>query len=92
MTHDDIIRMARESGMSFAELLGGQRIIDGWLADLERFAALVAAAEREACAKVIEDEAWRLKAHALDLDSKSVNSRAIQTFLCAELLRKSNHV
>ena len=33
--------------MSFTELFGGQRIIDGWLSDLERFAALVAAAERE---------------------------------------------
>jgi hypothetical protein len=46
MTRDDIIRMAREAGVP-----------DSW--DLnwfdpyyERFAALVAAAEREACAKV----------------------------------------
>ena len=45
MTHDDIIRMAREvhDGMVFMP------------EDLERFAALVAAAEREACAKVAED-------------------------------------
>ena len=55
MTQDDIIRMAREAGMAFSELFGGQRIIDGWLPDLERFAQLIAAAEREACAKLCDD-------------------------------------
>ena len=45
MTRDDIIRMAREaSGHDFM----GQRTIEF----AERFAALVAAAEREACAKL----------------------------------------
>ena len=38
---EEIIRMAREAGMSFTELFGAQKIIDGWLGDLERFAALV---------------------------------------------------
>ena len=71
----------------FAQLVAAAER-DKWM---ER-AAILIRGEREACAKAIEDEAWRLKAHALDLDSKSVNSRAIQTFLCAELLRKSNHV
>jgi len=49
MTRDDVIKMAREAG------------IGGMLTDvvctteeLERFAGLVAAAEREACAKVSE--------------------------------------
>ncbi len=49
MTRDDIIRLAREAGwhdellsVSFTEPL------------LERFAALVAAAEREACEKVCD--------------------------------------
>ena len=48
MTRDDIIRMAREAGVYTAhtELT--------LMAGLERFAALVAAAEREACAKVCE--------------------------------------
>ena len=48
MTRDDIIRMAREVGIIIFE--------DASLTteDLERFAALVAAAEREACAKVAE--------------------------------------
>ena len=49
---DDIIRMAREAGWEKA------RAFDDCLAcgvfDVERFANLVAAAEREACAKVCE--------------------------------------
>jgi len=52
MTRDDIIRMARES--SFTENSG----FDGCFVcnphSLERFAALVAAAEREACAKLCD--------------------------------------
>lgn len=43
MTSDDVIRMARE-----AEFVN----LDLCSSELERFAALVAAAEREACAKV----------------------------------------
>jgi hypothetical protein len=50
MTKDDIIRMARKAGIAQYGL--------GWTCwegQLERFAALVAAAEREACARVCED-------------------------------------
>ena len=53
MTQDDIIRMAREAGGYVAELPNG----DAWLLDdavVKRFAALVAAHEREACAKVCD--------------------------------------
>ena len=56
MTRDDIIRMAREAGLYVdedGEILEG----DGWHTQtlfIERFANLVAAAEREACAKVCE--------------------------------------
>ena len=48
MTRDEIIRMAREAGFahSWSEAAGEA---------LERFAALVAAAEREACAKVCDE-------------------------------------
>jgi phosphoserine phosphatase len=46
MTQDEIIRMAREAG----PLTQGP--FDAWC---KRFAALVAAAEREACAKVCEE-------------------------------------
>jgi hypothetical protein len=49
MTKDDIIRMAREAGVYAAhtELT--------LMAGLERFAALVRADEREACAKVAKE-------------------------------------
>ena len=55
--------------------------------ELERFAALVAAAEREACAKVCEAEAWRLKKIAVDTQSKATNSKAIQAADCAAAIR-----
>jgi hypothetical protein len=50
MTRDDIIRMAREAGFAdgIAEIMG----LEGFY----NFAALVAATEREACAKVCEEE------------------------------------
>jgi hypothetical protein len=67
MNRDDIISMAREAG--FSTLLpsehvngaGGVYCGDDEISEmLERFAKLVAAAEREACAKVCEgsDAAW----------------------------------
>jgi hypothetical protein len=50
MNRDDMIRMAREAG--FADTQGVVHVAY----QLESFAALVAAAEREACAKVIESD------------------------------------
>jgi hypothetical protein len=44
MTNDDIIRMAREAGIGLVE---GASLVAFHMSDLERFAALVAAAERE---------------------------------------------
>lgn len=49
MDRDDIIKMAREAGFNPVSYMGAN------LESFERFAALVAAAEREACAKVCED-------------------------------------
>jgi hypothetical protein len=66
MTSDDIIRMARETGIPIEIDWAGRPstlvIKDGGtylrgIDDLERFAELVAAAEREACAKVCDDNA-----------------------------------
>ena len=62
MNREDIIRMAQE-----AELLAKD---DAWVSPyqekMERFAALVAAAEREACAKVCEHQPhWRACAAAI---------------------------
>ena len=51
MTRDDIIRMAKEAGAFFD---GDNSVYDMPEHCFERFAALVAAAEREACAKVCE--------------------------------------
>ncbi len=45
MTKDDIIRMAKEAGFERTKMHGA----------LERFAYIVAAAEREECAKVCEE-------------------------------------
>jgi len=53
MTRKDIIRMAREAGFNVEK--GYLLRITGIDEDLERFAALVASAEREACAKACED-------------------------------------
>ena len=52
MTRDDIIRMAGEVGIQFDPRWGTCYTGN---TQLERFAAMVAAAEREACAKVAED-------------------------------------
>jgi hypothetical protein len=57
MNHEDIIKLAREAGFEQNSL--GMTYTSGALPDLlERFASLVAAAEREACARVA---AWILK-------------------------------
>ena len=60
MNRDDIIRMAQEAGLEThprkGEVRIGSAIITGCdsTEQVMRFANLVAAAEREACAKVIE--------------------------------------
>lgn len=56
MNRDDIIQMAREAGFEFNSL-GGTHTSGKLDEHLERFAALVAAAEREECAKVC-DKHW----------------------------------
>lgn len=60
MTREDVLFMAQE-----CNLIGMRPHLDGiYQKSLERFAALVAAAEREACAKMADDherqrcEAW----------------------------------
>jgi hypothetical protein len=56
MTRDDIIRMAREAGMLAVSFnrTSGDTELSAYTLELERFAALVAAAEREACADLCE--------------------------------------
>jgi len=47
-SNEEIVRMARDSGLWYKV---------GFPKEIERFAALVAAAEREACARVCEENA-----------------------------------
>ncbi len=53
MTQDEIIEMAREVGLVVDENRSG-------FDDLEIFAKLVAAKEREACAKVCDDAIFKI--------------------------------
>jgi hypothetical protein len=62
MTQDDIIRMAREAGWKDLREYDSEMrddIFMGKTQALQRFAALVAAAEREACAEIADEMvAW----------------------------------
>ena len=65
MTREDIIRMAREAGLPIFDVrafpedpamqIYADIVTNHWHESAERFAQLVAAAEREACAKVCSD-------------------------------------
>ena len=87
MNREDIIKLAREAKFEVYET--DVWITDGWwLEELERFAALVAAHEREACAALCdqmfhdwcnqafedEDEAYRNKPDAEDC-KKAIQAR-----------------
>ena len=83
MTRDDIIRMARE-----AELLLDIETTFPYAEGtdigptLEKFAALVAAAEREACAQVCFEMAQRhndIRSAALEMASEYIRTRGDQT-------------
>ena len=72
MTRDDINRMSREAGLgNVLSHNGGEERIwisgDDWHDEVERFAAIVASNEREACAKVVEQYtgAWSDQGYAL---------------------------
>ncbi len=70
MTRDDIIRMAREAGWPgiYSKPLMSITMQED---DFLRFAALVAAAEREACAKVCEEPGW----NAANWCAKAIRAR-----------------
>lgn len=72
MTRDYIIRMAREAGMAFKPGLGVAMADDQ---KLERFAAMVAAAEREACAKVCEEYAGPFNSHRIGECATAIRER-----------------
>ena len=68
MTRDDIIRMARKAG-----------VLSGYESELfQRFAALVAAFEREACAQLCERMAKRtedIRRAALEMAAENIRAR-----------------
>ena len=70
MNNEEIIRMALEAGGYLADLPKG----DAWMFNdnqqLERFAALVAAHEREACAKVCDEHGLYGAAPARDIRAR----------------------
>ena len=63
---DEIIRMAREAGIAHAAGI--------YMEHLERFAALVAAHEREACAKVCDEHGFYGAAPARDIRARGNNA------------------
>ena len=68
MNREDIIRMARECGWSKEYLeIGDER--------LERFAALVASAEREACAQMLEAASKTGKIISCTTAAKAIRAR-----------------
>lgn len=85
MTKEDIIKLARDAGAMFDHMTWAERDL---APVFERFAALVAAAEREACARLCdqmfhdwcnqefedEDEAYRNKPDAEDC-KKAIRAR-----------------
>jgi hypothetical protein len=74
MKQEDIIRMAREAG--FMQRLGVICIPN--IQNLERFAALVAATEREACAELLESRktgANELMDAVRDMEAAAIRAR-----------------
>jgi len=73
VTRDDIIRMAREAGLYVGANISGVQLVGGHLNgsllvhmtvdELEDFAALVAAAEREVILKMLEAEWFKSQAN-----------------------------
>ncbi len=64
MTREDIIRMAREAGITFVTEVGVASATPEWL---ERFANIVAAAERERCDWLLEHIRMWLEAYPLSI-------------------------
>jgi hypothetical protein len=86
MSREDIIRMAREC--QFAHYYESGDLVA--MPQLERFAALVAAAEREACAKLCleeANEAYHQEAFYLPRGNQGLLRIAEGAKRCAEAIR-----
>ena len=74
MTRDDIIRMAREAQLPYYFRTGEINNIE----QVERFAALVAAVEREACAEICDEQ----------MEIREINTAmAVAAGNCADAIR-----
>jgi hypothetical protein len=86
MTREDIIRMAQEAGvrMDYIFDAGTTR----WILQpgLIRFAALVAEAEREACAKVCDEKAKRNFPWS-SVNADRYHAQADWAYVCAKAIR-----
>ncbi len=81
MTREDVLRMVRESGMTFILGQPHQKVLE----QLTRFAGLVAERERKACKKLCDDAAqeWQnvawsrsaTEAHAIRGVSDAIRAR-----------------
>ncbi len=88
MKREDIIQMAQEIAAQYSKAERFQTWTHDYL--MQRLMELVtvsAAAEREACAKMCEDDAWRCKKIAVETQNKKANAAALEAYLCAEAIR-----
>jgi hypothetical protein len=88
MKREDIIQMAQEIAAQYSKAERFQTWTHDYL--MQRLMELVtvsAAAEREACAKMCEDDAWRCKKIAVETQNKKANAAALEAHLCAEAIR-----
>ena len=78
MTQDEIIEMARQANFYHSEYA---KSYAANIEDIEAFAKLVAAKEREACAKLVDDIEWKCITDDVDDPSlkevvKAIRARA----------------
>ena len=76
MTRDDIIETALQCGVWIPLASGPER--EQTIDKLRRFVALVAAAERDACAQIVERNAAACRTHSELHDILSANAMAIR--------------
>ena len=86
MNRDDIIRMARRANLhERTKVVGGYIVNIPNPENLERFAALVAAAERETCAKLCEKEQFELMEDVAGKNGLQLFDAGCRS--CAEMIR-----
>jgi len=90
MTKDEIMKMAREAGINFRPLYDGYcdmvgldrgticRVESIGDEEIRRFASLIAAAEREACADILDRNADRCDPCSIAFDVLDSNAKAIR--------------